>query len=99
MELSELVNVNYATDKDEQKSILEGIYTLGGSIIGQASKSKGKTALSLMEAEYYSITIRSQDLMFICIILIEIEELIEPGYILSINTGANLFAKNKQAEQ
>ena len=88
MQFLGLVNANYATDKDERKSVSGGIFTLGGSIIGWSSKSQGRTALSSTEAEYYSVTLGSQELLFIQNILMEIGELIKPGYILSNNTGA-----------
>ena len=46
----ELFNAKYISDKDEQKSVSGGIYTLGGSTIGWTSKLQGRIVLLLMEA-------------------------------------------------
>ena len=60
-----LVNANFATKREERKSVTGGIYMLGGCIIAWNSKTQSQTAISLTEAEYYTISQGAQELSFL----------------------------------
>jgi len=92
-----LVDANFATNKDERKSVSGAIYTLGGSIIGWTSKLQGRLAVSTTKAEYYAASIGSQELLFVRNILKELNILKDPGFILTDNSGAIHLIKNRQA--
>ena len=91
-----MVDSNYATDKETRKSISGAIYTVGGGITGWTSKSQKSTALSSSEAEYYAMSLASQELLFVQQLLSEMGECVLPGLLLEDNYGAIQLSKNCQ---
>jgi len=92
-----MVDSNYATDKTTRKSILGAIYTVGGGIIGWASKTQKTPALSSTEAEYYAMAMAAQELLFVQSLLTEIGSCKLPGVLCEDNMGAISLVKNCQA--
>jgi len=89
-----LVDANFATDKDNKKSISGGIYTLGGCIVSWISKSQARSALSSTKAEYYAISLGCQELAFVRNIMRKLDMIKDPNYIVGDNTGALQLVKN-----
>jgi hypothetical protein len=93
------VDSNYATNKENRKSVSGGIHTLGGSIVSWVSKTQKSTTLSSTEAEYVALSIGAQEVKFMQMLLNEIAEVETPGIILEDNTGSIFLVKNQQVGQ
>jgi hypothetical protein len=98
MELRALsyVDSNYATDKEDRRSVSGGVHTVGGTIINWMSKTQASVTLSSTEAEYASLAAGATQVKFVQQLLEEIAECITPGIILEDNTGAIFLVKNQQ---
>jgi hypothetical protein len=95
--LSYVLDSNYATDKEDRRSVSGGIRTMGGTIINWMSKTQASVALSSTEAEYMSLVSGAMQVKFVQQLLAEIAECTTPGgIILEDNTGAIFLVKNQQ---
>jgi hypothetical protein len=90
------VDSNYATDKEDRRSVSGGIHTVGGTIINWMSKTQASVTLSLTEAEYASLASGATQVKFVQQLLEEIADCTTPGIILEDNTGAIFLVKNRQ---
>ncbi len=90
------VDSNYATDKEDRRSVSGGIHTVGGTIINWMSKTQASVTLSSTEAEYGSLASGATQVKFVQQLLEEIAECKTPGIILEDNTGAIFLVKNQQ---
>ena len=91
------VDSNYATNKEDRRSVTGAIYTLGGMITNWLSKTQPIVTLSSCEAEYCSLATAAQELIFMQMLLKEFGLCKTPGMILEDNTGAIFLVKNQQA--
>ena len=89
------VDTNYATNKDDRKSVTAAFYTLGGTLTNWVSKTQRQVTLSSTEAEYCGLATATQELVFMQMLLSEIGECVLPGIILEDNTGAIFLVKNQ----
>lgn len=94
-----MVDSNYATNKDDRRSVSGAIYTIGGTTTNWMSKTQSSTTLSTTEAEYFAISMATQEIRFTQMLLEEIAECVYPGVILEDNTGAIFLVKNRQVGQ
>jgi hypothetical protein len=90
------VDSNYATDKEDRRSVSGGIHTVGGTIINWMSKTQASVTLSSTEAEYASLASGATQVKFVQQLLAKIAECTTPGIILEDNTGAIFLVKNQQ---
>jgi hypothetical protein len=90
------VDSNYATAKEDGRSISGGIHTLGGTIIHWMSKTQASVTLSSTEAEYASLASGATQVKFVQQLLEEITDCTTSGIILEDNTGAIFLVKNQQ---
>lgn len=90
------VDSNYATDKEDRRSVSGGIHTVGGTIINWMSKTQASVTLSSTEAEYASLASGATQVKFVQQLLQEIADCTTPGIILEDNTGAIFLVKNQQ---
>jgi hypothetical protein len=90
------VDSNYATDKEDRRSVSGGIHTVGGTIINWMSKTQSSVTLSSCEAEYGSLASGATQVKFVQQLLEEIAECKTPGIIMEDNTGAIFLVKNQQ---
>jgi hypothetical protein len=90
------VDRNYATDKEDRRSVSGGIHTVGGTIINWMLKTQASVTLSSTEAEYGSLASGATQVKFVQQLLEEIAECKTPGIILEDNTGAIFLVKNQQ---
>ena len=90
------VDSNYATNKEDRRSVTGAIYTLGGMITNWLSKTQPIVTLSSCEAEYCSLATAAQELIFMQMLLKEFGLCKTPGMILEDNTGAIFLVKNQQ---
>jgi hypothetical protein len=93
------VDSNYATDKQDRRSITGAIYTLGGTITNWVSKTQQSVTLSSTEAEYMACSAAAQEIIFTQMIMNEFGVKVKPGVILEDNTGAIFLVKNQQVSQ
>jgi hypothetical protein len=99
MRVMAMVDSNYATNKDDRRSVSGAIYTTGGTITNWMSKTQPSVTLSSTEAEHYSMVSAVQEIRFTQMMLGEIFESIEPAIIFEDNTGAIFLVKNHQVGQ
>ena len=90
------VDSNYATNKEDRRSITGAIFTVGGIITNWISKTQPVVTLASTDAEYYALTTAAQEVIFTQQLLSEISQPILPGILLEDNTGAIFLVKNKQ---
>ncbi len=90
------VDSNYATNKDDRRSVSGAIHTLGGTITNWLSKTQESTTLSSCEAEYVSLASGAQEVKFVQMLLNEVLQCTTPGILMEDNTGAIYLVKNQQ---
>jgi hypothetical protein len=66
------VDSNYATNKDNRRSVSGAIHTLGGTLTNWLSKMQESTTLSSCEAEYVSLASGAQEVKFVQMLLNEV---------------------------
>jgi hypothetical protein len=93
------VDSNYATDKEDRRSVTGAIYTVGGTITNWISKTQASVTLSSTKAEYMPCTTAAQEIIFTQMLLEELGMATKPGIILEDNTGAIFLVKNQQVSQ
>jgi hypothetical protein len=82
------VDSNYATDKENRRSVSGGIHAVGGALVNWMSKTQASVTLSTTEAEYRSLASGATQVKFVQQLLEEIAKCKTPGIILEDNTGA-----------
>jgi len=88
---------DYASNKDNRKSISGNIVTLGGCIVSWTSKTQRTTALSSSEAEYVALALCAAECKFVSMLVDEMttgQEL--PFLVHEDNTGAIFMVQNTQ---
>jgi hypothetical protein len=93
------VDSNYATNKDDRRSVSGAFFTVGGTLTNWMSKTQTSVTLSSCEAEYVAVALATQELLFMQMLLKELGECEYPGVILEDNTGAIFLVKNQQVGQ
>jgi hypothetical protein len=95
-----MVDLNYATNTDDRRSITGAIFTVGGTITNWISKTQGSVILSSSsEAEYAVIVTAAQEVRFTHQLLEQIMSCVLPAIIYEDNTGATFLVKNQQVGQ
>jgi hypothetical protein len=89
------VDTNYATNKDDRRSVSGAIFTLGGCITNWFSKTQKTVTLSSTEAEYVGVSKAAQEILFMLMLLDEFGECKRPALILEDNEGAIFLVKNQ----
>ena len=90
-----MVDTDYATNKEDRKSITGTIHTVGGTITAWQSKSQATVTLSSTEAEYIGMASGLQEILFMHMLLDEIDGSIRPGVEVEDNQGAMFLVKNQ----
>ena len=97
--ISFLVDSDYAKNIDDRKSVLSGLYTIGGTLVDWESKTQHVVTLSSTEAEYISLAKGACENKFISMLLEEVmqypkeEKLV--GRVYEDNLGAIFLVKNQ----
>ena len=91
------VDSNFATNKDNRKSVTGYVLTIGGCLVSYSSKSQATVTLSSTEAEYVAASTCATEIKFIQMLLEEVMpgETIRPATILEDNTGAIFLMENQ----
>jgi hypothetical protein len=90
------VDSDYASDKDDRKSISGFFVTIGGCLVSWGSKKQSGVTLSSTEAEFVAMSIAATEIKFVVSLLTEIggESPSLPSILREDNTGAIFMAKN-----
>lgn len=87
-------DADWATDKDNRKSVSGGIITHNGNIVHWFSKKQELTATSTMEAEYIACSTTTKDIIWFQKWLKELYGTVTPAILNCDNTSAISFTKN-----
>jgi hypothetical protein len=87
---------SYGDCKDTRKSTMGEVHTLGGAITSWRSQRQKTVSQSSSEAEYVTLSEAAKEQKFTQMLLREIAEVEEPGYIFGDNEASIFLAKNKQ---
>ena len=87
-------DADWATDKDNRKSVSGGIITHNGNIVHWFSKKQELTAMSTMEAEYIACSTTTKDIIWFQKWPKEIYGTTTPAILNCDNTSAISFTKN-----
>lgn len=90
------VDSNYATDKEDRRSVSGALHSLGGMMTSWLCKTQPNVSLSSCQAEYQSMAMALQEILFQQMLLKEIAYCVDPAIILEDNTGAIFLVKNQQ---
>ena len=88
------VDSNYATNKDDRKSVSGALHTLGGMLVSWFCKTQDAVTLSSTEAEYISAALAACEMKFLQMLLDEMYFVDLPGIMLEDNTGCIFLVKN-----
>eukprot|EP00253_Pinus_taeda_P034148 PITA_34148 len=88
------VNVDMVGDRDNRRSTIGYVFTIGGITINWVSKLQSVVALSRMEAEYVVATKASKEMIWLQRFLDELGKKKELGRLYSDNQSAIHLAKN-----
>lgn len=89
-------DLNYATNLDDRRSVSGIINTIGGMITHWTSKTQNAVTLSSTGAEYVSLVMCAQEVIFQNNLLEEMGCCEKPGIIHEDNTGAIFLVNNRQ---
>jgi len=91
------VDSNFATNKDNRKSVTGYVLTIGGCLVSFSSKTQPSVTLSSTEAEYVAASTCATEIKFIQMLMEEVMpwETIRPATILEDNTGAIYLMENQ----
>jgi len=91
------VDSNFATNKENRKSVTGYIVTVGGCIVSWSSKTQPSVTLSSTEAEYVAASTCATEIKFIQMLLEEImpDQEVRPGTLFEDNTGAIYLMENQ----
>jgi len=92
-------DADYASDKQDRKSISGRISTLGGMIMGWSSKKQQTVSLSSCESEYIAYAEGCQEALFMNQLLEELLGKPTSATIYGDNQGALFLVKNLQVSQ
>jgi hypothetical protein len=90
---------NYATDKEDRKSVSGLLHTIGGVLINWMSHTQAFVTLSSTEAELGAQVTGVQEVVFELQLLEELGIGVKPAIMLIDNTGAIYLIKNHQVSQ
>ena len=93
------LDADYASDKQDRKSISGRISTLGGMIVGWSSKKQQTVSLSSCESEYIAYAEGCQEALFMNQLLEELLGKLTSATIYGDNQGALFLVKNLQVSQ
>jgi hypothetical protein len=90
------VDSDYASDREDRKSISGYLVTIGGCLVSWQSKKQTGVTLSSTEAEFVAMSVAATEIKFIVSLLTEIDNCppILPSILKEDNTGAIFMAKN-----
>ena len=97
-----MFNSDWATDKNDRKSIASYVTTIGGTTPTNFQSKKQQTvALSSCEAETMAGTLCAQDVLFTRNLMKEIlgDQLLEPSYVYGDNVASLFLAQNNSLGQ
>ena len=91
------VDSNFATNKDNRKSVTGYVLTIGGCLVSFSSKTQPSVTLSSTEAEYVAASTCATEIKFIQMLMEEVVpwETVRPATILEDNTGAIYLMENQ----
>ena len=95
MRIASNVDSNYATNKDDRKSVSGALHTLGGMLVSWLCKTQDVQALSSTEAEYIAAALAACEMKFLQMLLEEIHYIEKPGILLEDNTGCIFLIQNQ----
>jgi hypothetical protein len=90
---------NYATDKEDRKSVSGLLHTIGGVLINWMSRTQAFVTLSSTKAELGAQVTGVQEVVFELQLLEELGIGVKPAIMLIDNTGAINLIKNHQVSQ
>jgi hypothetical protein len=93
---------DWATDKNDQKSVSSYITTIGvTSLVTWQSKKQQTVALSSCESETMALTVCAQDILFVTNLLQELvgDELLKPSFIYGDNVASLFLTQNNSVSQ
>jgi hypothetical protein len=96
LEIREEIQLWLQDSKDTRKSTMGEVHTVGGSITSWKSQRQKTVSQLSSEAEYITLLEATKEKRFTQMLLREIAEAEEPGYILGDNEASIFLAKNKQ---
>jgi len=96
LKIISFVDSDYASDKNDRKSVTGYLTTIGGCLVTWHSKKQNSITLSSTEAEYVAMSTATAEIKFVSSTLEEIlgEPPPMPSIIYEDNTGAIFMAKN-----
>ena len=91
------VDSNWATNKENRKSVTGYVLTIGGCLVNWVSKSQPSVTLSSTEAEYVAASMCATDIMFVQMLMEEVVPYMEtrPATLFEDNTGCIFLLENK----
>jgi hypothetical protein len=95
MRVASNVDSNYATNKDDRKSVSGALHTLGGMLVSWLCKTQDVQALSSTEAEYIAAALAACEIKFLQMLLDEIYYVEKPGLLMEDNTGCIFLIQNQ----
>ena len=96
MKLVIFCDSNYATDKDTRKSVSGLVATLEGTLLTYFSKTHRNLTLSCIEAEYVVLTVCSQEVNFVSVLMGQMTKVQNTSIIYEDNQGTIFLANNRQ---
>ena len=95
------VDSDYASDRNDRKSISEHLVTIGGCLVSWQSKKQTGVTLSLTEAKFVAMSMAATEIKFIVSLLTEMGNgpPAMPSILREDNTGAIFMAKNTAISQ
>ena len=95
------VDSDYASDRNDRKSVSGHLVTIGGCLVSWQSKKQTSVTLSLTGAEFVTMSMAAMEIKFIVSLLTEMGNgpLVMPSILREDNTGAIFMAKNTAISQ
>ena len=96
------VDSDYASDRNDRKSISGHLVTIGGCLVSWQSKKQTGVTLSSTEAEFVAMSMAATEIKFIVYLLTEMGNgppVMMPSILQEDNTGAIFMAKNTAISQ
>jgi Reverse transcriptase (RNA-dependent DNA polymerase)/gag-polypeptide of LTR copia-type/Zinc knuckle len=91
------VDSNWATNKENRKSVTGYVLTIGGCLVNWVSKSQPTVSLSSTEAEYIAASMCATEIKFIQMLLEEVVPNVDirPATLMEDNTGCLFLIENQ----
>ena len=95
------VDSDYASDRNDRKSISGHLVTIGGCLVSWQSKKQTGVTLSSTEAEFVAMSMAATEIKFIVSLMTEMGNgpPVMPSILQEDNTGAIFMAKNTAISQ